>query len=256
MSATKIFEAGGYRFIPAVFQYSSGVAALEGYAIRRHRLARPVSLEEGFALIERTLQEAGRPLTAFCACELRSPGQFSDAGFRAFNQHYVETLRAWGLFDGETNPVARSNVCPKVEAPRQTVFHAFSYTVPQNTIPTTGPVPSFVISGSGEARAGDGPYAGRIIRLGDTSPDAMREKAAFVLGEMERRLASFGSGWSDTTATHVYTLGDIHPFLETEILRRGAGHAGIDWHFCRPPVEGLEYEMDCRAVHDEQVLVI
>ncbi|MDB5379549.1 MAG: hypothetical protein JWR00_3995, partial [Rubritepida sp.] len=29
-ATTKAMEAGGYRYIPAVFQYSSGVAALPG----------------------------------------------------------------------------------------------------------------------------------------------------------------------------------------------------------------------------------
>ena len=36
----------------------------------------------------------GRSPTAFCACELRSPAQFTDAGFVAFNRHYVERLAA------------------------------------------------------------------------------------------------------------------------------------------------------------------
>ena len=35
------------------------------------------------------IKARGRPLTAFCACELRSPAPFTDAGFRGFN----ETLR-------------------------------------------------------------------------------------------------------------------------------------------------------------------
>ena len=40
--ATADFEAGGYRYIPAVFQYSGGVAAMPGYAIRRLRFRDPV----------------------------------------------------------------------------------------------------------------------------------------------------------------------------------------------------------------------
>src|SRR5262249_45240295 len=64
----------------------------------------------------------------------------------------------------------------------------------------------------------------------------------------ERRLAAFGLGWSDTTAAQVYTVHDLYPFLADEIVRRGAAHAGLTWHYARPPVQGLEYEMDCRAV--------
>jgi len=41
---------------------------------------------------------------------------------------------------------------------------------------------------------------------------------------------------------------DIHPFLVDEIVRREAARSGLTWHFNRPPVVELEYEMDCRGV--------
>ena len=113
MAATVDFSAGGYRFIPGVFQYSGGVAASPGYEVQRVRFRAPVPLREGFARVERLIKEAGRPLTSFCACELRSPAPFTEQGFRAFNEVYVVTLQKWGLFDGKVNPVARSNVCPE-----------------------------------------------------------------------------------------------------------------------------------------------
>ena len=47
--ATADFAAGGYRYIPAVFQYSGGVAAEPGFAIVRVRFRDPVPLAEGFA---------------------------------------------------------------------------------------------------------------------------------------------------------------------------------------------------------------
>ena len=93
------FAAGNYRFIPAVFQYSSGAQANAGYEIERVRFDRLVPLAEGFARIAAYIKDAGRPLTSFCACELRSPAAFTEDGFRAFNQHYVKTLAEWGLFD-------------------------------------------------------------------------------------------------------------------------------------------------------------
>src|SRR3954447_20437132 len=107
---TRNFPAGNYRFIPAVFQYSSGVAADPDFEIEHVRFDKPVPLADGFALAADYMLGAGRPLTAFCACELRSPGAFSEAGFHAFNEHYVKTLSQWDLFDGTVNPVARSNV--------------------------------------------------------------------------------------------------------------------------------------------------
>jgi hypothetical protein len=110
MPTVQPFPAGGYRFIIHQFQYSGGVAAEPGFRIEHARFARPLPLAEGFDAIEAYLAGIGRPPTAFCACELRSPTQFSDAGFVAFNRHYVERLAAWGIFRDEVNPVARSNV--------------------------------------------------------------------------------------------------------------------------------------------------
>jgi hypothetical protein len=246
---TTEFASGGYRFINGVFQYSGGVAALPGYSIRRIRFMAPVPLAEGFRRISEILEGAGRPTTSFCACELRSPKPFSETGFTEFNRQYVTTLKEWGLFDGTTNPVARSNVCPEILPPDEPSFHAFSFTVQDS-----GRSRSFVIAGSGEAREGGVSYAERTVRRGETTPDAIREKAIFVLSEMERRMQALGFAWPDTTATQVYTVHDLHPFLADEVVRRGAAHCGLTWHFNRPPVLGLEYEMDCRRVLNEEVL--
>ncbi len=247
---TTDFQPGGYRFINGVFQYSGGVAALPGYTIRRVTFMTPIPLVEGFRRIKEILQNAGRPTTAFCACELRSPKPFSEAGFTDFNRNYVTTLAEWQLFDGRTNPVARSNVCPEISPPAEPSFRAFSFTVAD----TTG-TRSFVISGSGEAKEGGTSYAKRTIRRGETTPDAMREKAVYVLSEMERRMQALGFAWADTTAAQVYTVYDLHPFLADEIVRRGAAHLGLTWHFSRPPVAGLDYEMDCRRVIREDLIV-
>ena len=77
---TADFSPGGYRFIPGVFQYSGGVVASPGYRIMRIRFMTPVALAQGFRRIEVILSEFGRPTTAFCACELRSPAPFSERG--------------------------------------------------------------------------------------------------------------------------------------------------------------------------------
>jgi len=249
MTATVDFSAGGYRFLPGVFQYSGGVAALSGHAIERVRFRTLLPLKQGFERIERLIAAAGRPPTAFCACELRSPAPFTEQGFRAFNEGYVVTLQKWGLFDGKVNPVARSNACPDIDPPPEPCLHAFSFTVAD-----ADAAPSFVIAGSAETREGSGSYSERTIRRGESSPEAMREKARYVLGEMERRLAVLGLGWADTTATQVYTVRDLYPFLADEIVRRGAARAGLTWHYARPPVRELEFEMDCRSVGRERVV--
>jgi len=123
-----------------------------------------------------------------------------------------------------TNPVARSNVCPEIDPPSVPGFHAFAYTVPD------------------------------AAARGDVSTTGMRAKAAWVLGEMENRMAAMGFAWKDATATQLYTLHNIHPFLADELVRRGAMPVGLTWHFNRPPVRELEYEMDCRGVDVERVL--
>lgn len=247
--ATADFEPGGYRYIPGVFQYSGGVAAQPGFEIQRVRFATPVPLAEGFRRIERLIGESGRPLTSFCACELRSPAPFTDEGFRAFNEVYVVTLEKWGIYESGRNPVARSNVCPEIDPPTEPCFHAFSFTAA-----AAAAKPTFVIAGSGEAREGAGSYRERTVRYRENDADAMREKARYVLGEMERRLALLGFGWSDTTATQVYTVYDLFAFFADEIVRRGAARAGLTWHFNRPPVRDLDYEMDCRGVRLERVI--
>lgn len=251
MPDVSVFAAGNYRFLPAVFQYSGGVAAEPGYAIERVGFREWLPLAVGFRRVEAILRAAGQPMTAFCACELRSPAQFSEAGFIAFNQHYCETLARWRIYDPATriNPVARSNVCPEIDAPTEPMFAAFSFTVPSQE--TT---PSFVVSGSGEAPEGKGAYGDFIVRRGETSPDAMADKARSVLGEMERRLGLLGQSWATTTATQIYTVHEIHPFLGSEIVRRGAARSGVSWHFARPPVVQLEYEMDCRGVTVERTV--
>ena len=49
------FAAGGYRFLPSVFQYSAGVIALPGHAIRRVRFKAPLTLKAGFEQAERLI---------------------------------------------------------------------------------------------------------------------------------------------------------------------------------------------------------
>ena len=89
---------------------------------------------------------------------------------------------------------------------------------------------------------------------GDQSPEAMREKARFVLGAMELRMAALGFGWADVTATQVYTICDIHLLLANEFVHRGAIPGGLTWHFARPPVQGLDFEVDVRGVAHELVI--
>jgi len=243
MMATE-YRPGGYRYLPGVFQYSAGVAALPGFEILRLTFRKAPPLREGFRAAEEIIKAAGCPLTAFCACELRSPGQFSEPAFRAFNESYVEVLDRWSLIVDGANPVARSNVCPEIAPPPEPVMYAFSYTVPVEK-PT---VPTFIIAGSGEALEGKANYRDHIASPGDVSPTGMRNKVRFVREEMERRLAGFDLAWRDVTAAQAYSIRDFHDCLGDELIAKGAADHGLIWHHCRPPIVGLDFEMDCRGV--------
>lgn len=246
---TQDFAPGNYRFIPSVFQYSSGAAALRGYEVERVRFVGLEPLADGFAQAAQYIQAAGRPLTSLCACELRSPAAFTEDGFLKFNQHYVKTLAEWGIYDGTTNPVARSNVCPEIDPPSEPSFYAFSF-----TRPLKGATPTFVIAGGAEAREGPGSYPERTVRYRDLSPEGMKEKVRFTVRQMESRLAAFGDTWRATTGVQAYTVHDFHHAMTDELVRRGATRSGLTWHFARPPVVDLEFEMDCRYVLRETVI--
>lgn len=254
MSTVGVFAPGGYRYIPAVFQYSSGIAAEPGFEIERARFARALPLAQGFAAVEAYLDSIGRPVTAFAACELRSPAPFTEQGFYDFNKAYVVTLERWGIYTGGerfVNPVARTNVCPMYNAPAEPVMFAFSYTVPARSPAARA---SFILAGGGEALGPGGSHRERIIRLHDTSPEGMRAKVLAVAGEMERRMRLLGFDWQDAVATQAYTVQDIG-FLVGEVLAaRGACEGGLNWSYARPPVIGLEFEMDVRAAARELII--
>lgn len=249
MAKIVVFEPGGYRYISAFFQYSGGIAAQPGFEIERARLARPLPLAEGFRRVEEHFRAIGRPSTSFAACELRSPAPFTEQGFIDFNRQYVQTLERWGVYRDEVNPVARTNVCPEYDKPASPSLYAFSYTVPARS--DRG---SFIIAGGGDATEGRNPLKDYIVRYGETSLDAMRDKVRYVVSEMERRLASLGFAWRDAISTQAYTVQDIGPLVGEQIVKKGAAPGGLSWHFCRPPVVGLEYEMDVRGAAREIVI--
>jgi hypothetical protein len=248
MAGVIVFKQGGYRYIKAGFQFSSGVAAEAGFAIERARFLKPLPLAEGLRAVEAHLRAIGRPSTAFAACELRSPAPFTEQGFEAFNREYVKTLERWGVYRDDINPVARTNVCPQYAPPSEPVLYAFSYTV--ETASTRG---SFIVAGGAEVRGGAEGYAARTIRYGETSREAMRDKVRYVVSLMGERLKALGFSWGDAVSTQAYTVHDIGALLGAEIAAQ-TGDAAVCWHLARPPVLGLEFEMDVRGAAREIVL--
>jgi hypothetical protein len=176
MINVKIVPASrGYRLIAHQFQYSGRVAAEPGFYIAR--FTRPVPLAEGLG--DRSLPWRHRTL-ADRVLRLRagSSAQFTDAGFVAFNRHYVERLAAWRIFRDEVNPVACSNVCPEIDAPAMPSLYAFSYTVPSENRSAR----SFVAAGSGEAREGGANCEGCISTRRPIAGGDARESALRALG--------------------------------------------------------------------------
>jgi len=238
---------GTYRYLPGIPAFSSGVVAATGWEIVHAALRAPLAWRDGFAQIERHLKAQGRPRTALCGIELRSPAPFTFEGFDAFNQGYRALLGEWDILVGEDNPIPRTNVAPTLATPTAPSLYGFAYTIPGST-----PEPTFVVAGAGEmrdrARGAEG-----IVRRGDTSPDAMREKARFVMGIMRDRLSALGGTWNRVSAIEVYTAMPIDPPLLAEILGPAGAAAihGLRWFPSRPPVQGLEFEVDMRGVARE-----
>jgi hypothetical protein len=230
---------GGYSFVRGGRPYSAGVAAAEGFTIEHVRLPQWVPWRAGFDLIDARLREAGRPRASLCAIALRSPKPFSFTGFKEFNNGYVDVLKSWDLMVDGINPVARTNVAPELGPPAEPMLYSFGYTTPG-----AGRV-KFIVSGAGELPEGSlSPED--VVRRGDTSRDALAEKARFVLGLMEGRMASLGVGWDRANVTNLYTVHDVNAMLSGEILPRLgiAGRHGVTWHYTRPPIETIEFEMD------------
>ena len=49
-----------------------------------------------------------------------------------------------------------------------------------------------------------------------------------------------------------YTVHDFHPLVREIAARTGA--SSLVWHYCRPPIAEIEFEMDLRGVSVERVL--
>jgi len=52
----------------------------------------------------------------------------------------------------------------------------------------------------------------------------------------------------------VYTAHEFGALVGTHFAPRGLARLGLEWHVCRPPVEGLEFEIDVRSVRRELVV--
>lgn len=238
---------GNYHFLKGGPAFSGAVIADAGYAIVHVTLLNPIPVTEGFDFIASHLNGQNRPVHAVCSIELRSPRPLSFAEFGEFNNGtYLPALKKHDLLIDGAGPMTRSNLAVEINPPSTQVIYAFSYTVPAESSDT----PDFVLSGAADIKGSE------IIRAGETSDDAMRERAMYVMSELQERFDELKLKWDDCTAFNVYTAFNIFPFLR-EVFLEPLGRAqlqGVKWYFTRPPIEGLEFEADARRTLTEVVI--
>jgi hypothetical protein len=215
---------------------------------RERHIPAAVAYRTGFERVAQLLDEQGRPKTALCAISLRSSRPYSFQGFADFNAEYKSILEGWGVFVAGVNPIARTNVAPVIDPPREPVLYGFAFTKP---CPSDRP-PTFVVAGAGELPEGI-LSRDEIVALGDPSPLGLSIKARFVMDLMESRLRGLGLAWATVSCANVYTIHSITELLPAGILSRMGAAAihGVHWYFSRPPIEEIEFEMDLRGTSTE-----
>jgi hypothetical protein len=236
-------KKGNYSFVRGNGPFSSAVAAHTGFEIVHARLKPFIALEPGYALVEKHIAALGRPITALCGMQLRIPAPLSPEGFNQFNRPYVARLKSWGLEVDEASPVTRTNVALESNPLAEPMLAGFFYTVAGQSDPR-----DWVLSGAAELSDRNG--RAEIVARGDTSAEGMRKKAECVIRVLGSHLEEMGLAWDGATAINLYTVQELLPLtVSTVIPALGeASHAGITWHYSRPPVTGLELEIDAYAV--------
>ena len=239
---------GNYLFVPGGDAFSNGVVSAVGHEIVRVTFKELVPWRQGFEFIEAYLVKRGRPRQALCAVDLRCAQPFSVEGFSDFNRDYSSLLADWQILVENRNPMARTNVAPVLHPPTETSLFAFAYTAPIQEEQRS----TFVASGAGEiTRSAQGEPV--VIRPGETSGEAIKEKNEGVMKILSGRLEALEKEWSQVTAATIYTVHDIHSFLEDGILSKmgTASLRGVQWQYARPPVVDIDYEVDFRGLGRE-----
>ncbi|MBU6201619.1 MAG: hypothetical protein KJS90_06435 [Acidobacteria bacterium] len=240
---------GGYSFLTGIAPYSCGVVAAPGHRLVRVVLAQPLPWRQGLEGALRMLGRDGRPPEALAAVELRSPAVRTMSEFAQFNGAYLDAMCALGVIGDGPNPVARTNVVPDRPLSAETVVHAVTVSMPADV---DRPWPSFVVAGAGElveARLQEA----AIVRRGESSSSALEEKARFVLGVMEERIAGLGASWAHVTCASVYTRHQMGRTIDAVVREATGDRFGVTWYGAAPPVADVEFEMDARGGTDEVV---
>lgn len=239
---------GGYWYLPGMPFLGFAARAADGYEIVRATFRELRPLPDAIAAVERQLAAQGRPIGALCGLEVRSERQVGLEAFGAFNRTYLELADRAGLVVDGRVPLTRTNVT--AAGVREHCVHAFSYTVPVAD-KAVQRAPTFVVSAIPEVR--NITTQPEFVAAGDTSPDGLREKTAFVLATLADVLTTIGVRWTDVTGVQLYSIHDLHPLLDDLILPQlgESARRGIEWHHAYPPVVGNELEIGVRGTRVE-----
>lgn len=237
MSAPRVVHnrTGGYRFLSTEARpFSHGAVADAEFDLTHATFERPIPLEEGIEAAVRHVAAAARPAAAIAGFELRSPKPLSQADFEAFNRAYIAILRRVGIEVEGLIPAARTNVAPIIGAVDRPSVFGFTYTVPAR-----GASSAFLMAGVPEEVAGNA--------------RAMLRNITEILAG---RAATLGCRLSDSTAVQVYAAGALDPDAIADVATElgDAAIHGLRWFPSRPPIEGLNYEIDARAARTELVI--
>ena len=239
---------GGFRFRKSSSKFSSGgVLTTKGYEIVHVTFGNALPLGEAFNSVDAFLKKQQRPTQALCGAELRCPRQYSFTEFGTLNQGYIDMIAKRDLMVSGSIPVARVNVTPETEPPRELSMYGFSYTAPAQIAR-----PNFLIAASDL----NGEYPKGIVARGDVSPNGLRQKAKQLIDSLETNLRELGVGWADATTIVVYTVHDVFPVVREMLLPRigTSKNYGFHWYLCRPPIVELELEIQVRGCTRELMI--
>jgi len=141
-----------------------------GFEVERVRFDKWLPLAEGFAQAAKYIRAGGRPLTSFCACELRSPAASPRMDFEPSTSITSRRSRSGDCSTHHQSSGAQQCLSGDRSAIRA-VLYAFSFTRPSQNA-----MASFVIAGGAELRGGSGSYPERIVRYAISARKASRRR--------------------------------------------------------------------------------
>jgi hypothetical protein len=89
------------------------------------------------------------------------------------------------------------------------------------------------------------------MAAGDVSPAGMAAMARYVIAELRQLSTQLGVRWTDITGAQAYTIHSLDHVMD-ELRLSGLGSVGLSLFPAYPPVIGLEFEIDVRAVSLER----